>query len=199
MLPGGVRLSITESDRPVGQDLAKLEERRDLIRSFPPASTDQRKAMIARLFLRWAGADKISEETVACYAMDLGSFPMWAISKGIADIIGGLVLKSPEYKPSSLQVRAAVEVQMKPYRDELAMIDTILSADVIKDEEAMLPVGRRKQLADEVRAIIRDSVVVEPQRAHKPHPKLPSAFDDAHKADPSTPVTASRELREKIG
>lgn len=193
-LPGEVHWSITESDRPKGRDLTALEGRAAALRSFPAASVDTRKAMIARLFLRFPSGGKATEEEVACYAMDVAEFPFWAIAAGISDIIAGLVLKTPEFRPSSLQVRAAVAARAEPVREELAAISAVLDAKVVPDSAVLPTPERRKAMADQAREMMRQCGVAA-EIPQKRHPKIASRFDDAHArtVDHTTSLSLSNE------
>lgn len=197
-LPGEVRWSITESDRPRGEALRRLEQRVALLRSFPPCPPDKARVMISRLFLRFPGMAKASEEQVSAYAQDLRPYPLWAVVEGIARIIDGCVLKNLEFPPTSLQVREAVAQAAGPVLEEIAAIDGLLGATVIPDEAARPALDRRKELAEMIRGAMREGAPERPP----PRPRdtrIVSSFDAAHEArDPAPPVVASEALMQTL-
>lgn len=73
---------------------------------------------------------------VAAYALDLGRFPLWAIDKGLSDIIRGVSTRADAFPPTSPQVQAAVVEAMRPVTDELSMLAAVIDAEVMPDTGA---------------------------------------------------------------
>ena len=127
------------SAAPTGADLARIEARRcELVAATQATDPKLIVPRIARLFLRFPSA-KIEDPagTTAAYAMDLASFPLWAIEAGIIALLKGHGLESKSFAPSSIIVREAVVREVAQVDAELAMISRVLSAkpkpEVTKD------------------------------------------------------------------
>lgn len=143
-----------------------------------PRSIVQR---IARLFMRFPSTrlpDGTAETTMAAYAADLASFPMWAIEEACLVFIKGQGEGSKAFAPSSAELRIMCERAMWPVRHELNDITNVLNAEVYSEPT---PEVRAKILA-EFRELVDELKLNVDPRDKSPAKSRPLTKDEAQAA-----------------
>lgn len=191
---------ISDARAPAGVDRAALEHRLAQIDAgegkADPAAIAKR---LARLFLRFPSSrltDGVADATIAAYATDLATFPLWAIDKAMVEAIQ----KGGAFAPSSPELRKACERVMVALRVEAGEIRTVLNAQVYHEPTADEQAKGRAMFD----AVIADLKLREPFDAQRPRPYADitpaeaSAALERWKADPPE-LKLSDALRKKLG
>jgi hypothetical protein len=128
--------AIRASAAPVGADRAALIDRRDELASAlggsDPDEIQRAIAALRAVLPSAASADASSRLIMGAYVSVLTPYPMWAINQVCRQYLDGS-LSSGGFAPSPPEIAGHCRRIVRGFREELAQLETVLSAEVYGD------------------------------------------------------------------
>jgi len=130
--------SISSRDAPTDSDVLALNERRSEIAAGLGAASDSDiDFILSTLFMGFGGArdsDVSLRQRIAVYRGVLRGLPAWAIRGACELWLGARAGAHTGFEPSAADLRKEADKLFHPLREELAVIDRILRAAVVREQ-----------------------------------------------------------------